>query len=113
MDRRVESVNETVDATWSSTVPPGETVTSQLSPSSPTEDSSGDLRTDRPRLQRSMGQSKKTFRLRRSRKSHFEVTKFMYYSVFPSLRYLQHSQVWNQNRIFNGQTNVNRYNNVF
>ncbi|XP_067205239.1 protein unc-80 homolog isoform X2 [Linepithema humile] len=52
----------------------GETVTSQLSPSSPTEDSSGDLRTDRPRLQRSMGQSKKTFRLRRSRKSHIEMT---------------------------------------
>ncbi|XP_025991095.1 protein unc-80 homolog isoform X7 [Solenopsis invicta] len=50
----------------------GETVTGQLSPSSPTEDSSGELRTDRPRLQRSMGQSKKTFRLRKSRKSHIE-----------------------------------------
>lgn len=52
----------------------GETVTGQLSPSSPTEDSSGELRTDRPRLQRSMGQSKKTFRLRKSRKSHIETT---------------------------------------
>ncbi|EGI65756.1 Protein unc-80-like protein, partial [Acromyrmex echinatior] len=50
----------------------GETVTGQLSPSSPTEDSSGELRTDKPRLQRSMGQSKKTFRLRKSRKSHIE-----------------------------------------
>ncbi|KAL0104477.1 hypothetical protein PUN28_017301 [Cardiocondyla obscurior] len=50
----------------------GETVTGQLSPSSPIEDSSGELRTDRPRLQRSMGQSKKTFRLRKSRKSHIE-----------------------------------------
>ncbi|XP_071635615.1 protein unc-80 homolog isoform X3 [Temnothorax longispinosus] len=52
----------------------GETMTGQLSPSSPTEDSSGELRTDRPRLQRSMGQSKKTFRLRKSRKSHIETT---------------------------------------
>ncbi|XP_032667265.1 protein unc-80 homolog isoform X5 [Odontomachus brunneus] len=50
----------------------GETLTSQLSPSSPTEDSSGELRTDKPRLQRSMGQSKKTFRLRKSRKAHIE-----------------------------------------
>ncbi|KAG7191052.1 hypothetical protein KM043_007098 [Ampulex compressa] len=54
--------------------PTGETVTSQLSPSSPNEDSSGESRPDRPRLQRSMGQSKKTFRLRRSRKTHVEVT---------------------------------------
>ncbi|XP_032667273.1 protein unc-80 homolog isoform X11 [Odontomachus brunneus] len=52
----------------------GETLTSQLSPSSPTEDSSGELRTDKPRLQRSMGQSKKTFRLRKSRKAHIELT---------------------------------------
>ncbi|XP_011346095.1 protein unc-80 homolog isoform X3 [Ooceraea biroi] len=52
----------------------GETVTSQLSPSSPTEDSSGELHTDRPRLQRSMGQSKRTFRLRKSRKTHIEMT---------------------------------------
>ncbi|XP_018375379.1 PREDICTED: protein unc-80 homolog isoform X1 [Trachymyrmex cornetzi] len=52
----------------------GETVTGRLSPSSPTEDSSGELRTDKPRLQRSMGQSKKTFRLRKSRKSHIETT---------------------------------------
>ncbi|XP_072743186.1 protein unc-80 homolog isoform X2 [Anoplolepis gracilipes] len=52
----------------------GETVTSQLSPSSLIEDGSGEFRTDRPRLQRSMGQSKKTFRLRKSRKSHIEMT---------------------------------------
>lgn len=53
-------------------------MTSQLSPSSPIEDNSGEFRTDRPRLQRSMGQSKKTFRLRKSRKSHIEVTNFIY-----------------------------------
>ncbi|XP_034937651.1 protein unc-80 homolog isoform X5 [Chelonus insularis] len=52
----------------------GETVTSQLSPSSPIDDSSGDSRQDRPRLQRSMGQSKKTFRLRKSRRTHMEVS---------------------------------------
>ncbi|XP_066582663.1 protein unc-80 homolog [Prorops nasuta] len=52
----------------------GETVTSQLSPSSPTEDSSGECRPDRPRLQRSMGQSKRTFRLRKSRRAHAEPT---------------------------------------
>ncbi|XP_063984989.1 protein unc-80 homolog isoform X3 [Diachasmimorpha longicaudata] len=51
----------------------GEIVTSQLSPNSPAEDSSGESRLDRPRLQRSMGQSKRTFRLRKSRKSHIEV----------------------------------------
>ncbi|XP_035727921.1 protein unc-80 homolog isoform X2 [Vespa mandarinia] len=51
----------------------GETVTNQLSPSSPNEDSSGESRPDRPRLQRSMGQSKRTFRLRKSRKSHVEM----------------------------------------
>ncbi|KAK2588606.1 hypothetical protein KPH14_006375 [Odynerus spinipes] len=51
----------------------GETVTSQLSPSSPNEDSSGESRPDRPRLQRSMGQSKRTFRLRKSRRSHVEM----------------------------------------
>ncbi|XP_026299994.1 protein unc-80 homolog isoform X5 [Apis mellifera] len=50
----------------------GETVTSQLSPTSPNEDSSGESRPDKPRLQRSMGQSKKTFRLRKSRRSHVE-----------------------------------------
>ncbi|XP_035727928.1 protein unc-80 homolog isoform X9 [Vespa mandarinia] len=53
--------------------PTGETVTNQLSPSSPNEDSSGESRPDRPRLQRSMGQSKRTFRLRKSRKSHVEM----------------------------------------
>ncbi|XP_058795328.1 protein unc-80 homolog isoform X2 [Phymastichus coffea] len=50
----------------------GETVTSQLSPSSPNEDSSGESRPDKPRLQRSMGQSKRTFRLRKSRRAHVE-----------------------------------------
>ncbi|EFN85740.1 Uncharacterized protein KIAA1843 [Harpegnathos saltator] len=52
----------------------GETLTSQLSPTSPIEDSSEEVRTDKPRLQRSMGQSKKTFRLRKSRKAHIELT---------------------------------------
>ncbi|CAL7937444.1 unnamed protein product [Xylocopa violacea] len=51
----------------------GETVTSQLSPTSPNEDSSGESRPDKPRLQRSMGQSKKTFRLRKSRRAHVEI----------------------------------------
>ncbi|XP_044582762.1 protein unc-80 homolog isoform X13 [Cotesia glomerata] len=51
----------------------GETVTSQLSPNSPIEDSSGESRQDKPRLQRSMGQSKKTFRLRKSRRTHIEI----------------------------------------
>ncbi|XP_076677709.1 unc80, NALCN channel complex subunit isoform X4 [Andrena cerasifolii] len=52
----------------------GETVTSQLSPTSPNEDSSGESRPDKPRLQRSMGQSKKTFRLRKSRRTHIEIS---------------------------------------
>ncbi|XP_025991096.1 protein unc-80 homolog isoform X8 [Solenopsis invicta] len=68
--REVSETKETCAEQPPSTT--GETVTGQLSPSSPTEDSSGELRTDRPRLQRSMGQSKKTFRLRKSRKSHIE-----------------------------------------
>ncbi|XP_031838286.1 unc80, NALCN channel complex subunit isoform X4 [Nomia melanderi] len=51
----------------------GETLTSQLSPTSPNEDSSGECRPDKPRLQRSMGQSKKTFRVRKSRRTHIEV----------------------------------------
>ncbi|CAK9824157.1 Protein unc-80 homolog [Anthophora retusa] len=50
----------------------GEIVTSQLSPTSPNEDSSGESRPDKPRLQRSIGQSKKTFRLRKSRRTHVE-----------------------------------------
>ncbi|KOC65753.1 Protein unc-80 like protein, partial [Habropoda laboriosa] len=50
----------------------GEIVTSQLSPTSPNEDSSGESRPDKPRLQRSIGQSKKTFRLRKSRRAHVE-----------------------------------------
>ncbi|XP_034179249.1 unc80, NALCN channel complex subunit isoform X3 [Osmia lignaria lignaria] len=52
----------------------GETMTSQLSPTSPNEDSSGECRPDKPRLQRSMGQSKKTFRLRKSRRAHIEMS---------------------------------------
>ncbi|XP_066993860.2 protein unc-80 homolog [Anabrus simplex] len=54
----------------------GETSTTPLSPSSPAEDSSGELggRPDKPRLQRSKAQSRKTFRLRKSRKSHIEVS---------------------------------------
>ncbi|XP_020299995.1 protein unc-80 homolog isoform X4 [Pseudomyrmex gracilis] len=55
----------------------GDTVTSQQSPSSPTEDSSGELRTDRHRLQHTLGQSKRTFRFRRSRKSHIEISETM------------------------------------
>ncbi|XP_076295581.1 unc80, NALCN channel complex subunit isoform X10 [Lasioglossum baleicum] len=51
----------------------GETMTSQLSPTNPNEDSSNECRPDKPRLQRSMGQSKKTFRLRKSRRAHIEV----------------------------------------
>ncbi|KZC08559.1 Protein unc-80 like protein, partial [Dufourea novaeangliae] len=53
--------------------PTGVTMMSQLSPTSPNEDSSGESRPDKPRLQRSMGQSKKTFRLRKSRRTHIEV----------------------------------------
>lgn len=62
----------------------GEIVKSQLSPNSPTKDSSSESNT-RPRLQRSMGQSKRTFRLRKSRKSHIEVIKnlliFIFYKI--------------------------------
>ncbi|XP_053975913.1 protein unc-80 homolog [Hylaeus volcanicus] len=52
----------------------GETMTSQLSPTSPNEDSSVESRPDKPRLQRCTGQSKKTFRLRKSRRTHIEVS---------------------------------------
>ncbi|XP_023318464.1 protein unc-80 homolog isoform X2 [Trichogramma pretiosum] len=50
----------------------GETITSQLSPNSPMDDSSGESKPDKPRLQRSMGASKRTFRLRKSRRAHAE-----------------------------------------
>ena len=64
-----------MEMTFVLTISLGETVTSQLSPTTPTEDSSGESRPDKPRLQRSMGQSKRTFRLRKSRKSHIDVIK--------------------------------------
>ncbi|GLG97294.1 Protein unc-80 homolog [Gryllus bimaculatus] len=55
----------------------GETSTTPLSPSSPAEDSSGELGSlqDKPRLQRSKAQSRKTFRLRKSRKSQLGVSR--------------------------------------
>ncbi|XP_049834730.1 protein unc-80 homolog isoform X4 [Schistocerca gregaria] len=55
----------------------GETSVTPLSPGSPTEGSSGEMSsrsTDKPRLQRSKAQSRKTFRLRKSRKSRIEVS---------------------------------------
>ncbi|KAK0161490.1 hypothetical protein PV327_009955 [Microctonus hyperodae] len=64
----------TDETTSENPVTTGEIVMTQLSPSSPVEqDSSGESRQDKPRLQRSMGQSKKTFRLRKSRRSHIEI----------------------------------------
>ncbi|XP_047105152.1 protein unc-80 homolog isoform X2 [Schistocerca piceifrons] len=57
--------------------PAGETSVTPLSPGSPTEGSSGEMSsrsTDKPRLQRSKAQSRKTFRLRKSRKSRIEVS---------------------------------------
>lgn len=51
----------------------GETSTTPLSPGSPAEESTGEVNTNRPRLQRSKAQSRKTFRLRRSRKNRIEV----------------------------------------
>lgn len=55
----------------------GETSTTPLSPESPIEDSSSEAQ--RPsRLQRSKAQSRKTFRLRRGRQNHGEVTVFLY-----------------------------------
>ncbi|KAF5273419.1 hypothetical protein FQA39_LY07436 [Lamprigera yunnana] len=52
----------------------GETSTTPLSPGSPADDSSGELHPNKPRLQRVKAQSRKTFRLRKSRKSHIEVS---------------------------------------
>jgi hypothetical protein len=54
----------------------GETSTTPLSPSSPADESSSEIngRPNKPRLQRSKAQSRKTFRLRKSRKSHIEVS---------------------------------------
>ncbi|XP_069694357.1 protein unc-80 homolog isoform X2 [Periplaneta americana] len=54
----------------------GETSTTPLSPSSPADESSSEMsgRPNKPRLQRSKAQSRKTFRLRKSRKSHIEVS---------------------------------------
>lgn len=50
----------------------GETSTTPLSPDSAAEDSSGEMA--KPRLQRSKAQSRKTFRLRRGRQNHGEIT---------------------------------------
>ncbi|KAJ8981787.1 hypothetical protein NQ317_014803 [Molorchus minor] len=47
----------------------GETSTTPLSPGSPVDDSSGEIYPNKSRLQRVKPQSRKTFRLRRSRKS--------------------------------------------
>ncbi|CAG9815242.1 unnamed protein product [Phaedon cochleariae] len=47
----------------------GETSTTPLSPSSPVDDSSGEIYPNKPRLQRIKPQSRKTFRLRRSKKN--------------------------------------------
>ncbi|XP_031332358.1 protein unc-80 homolog isoform X3 [Photinus pyralis] len=52
----------------------GETSTTPLSPGSPADDSSGELHPNKPRLQRVKVQSRKTFRLRKSRKSRIEVS---------------------------------------
>lgn len=60
-------------------------MTSQLSPNSPTEDSSSESRPDKPRLQRSMGQSKRTFRLKKSRRAHIEVKGNNITDNYPSL----------------------------
>ncbi|XP_037920959.1 protein unc-80 homolog [Hermetia illucens] len=50
----------------------GETSTTPLSPESPADDSSSEHQ--RPRLQRSKASSRKTFRLKRGRASHTEIT---------------------------------------
>ncbi|XP_065337258.1 protein unc-80 homolog isoform X7 [Cloeon dipterum] len=52
----------------------GETSTNPLSPGSPNDESSGEHSGRKPRLQRSKAQSRKTFRLRKSRKSKIEVS---------------------------------------
>lgn len=51
----------------------GETSTTPLSPGSPAEDSSGETHPNKSRLQRIKPQSRKTFRLRKSRKNRIEV----------------------------------------
>ncbi|XP_071444564.1 protein unc-80 homolog isoform X1 [Hetaerina americana] len=66
-----QHVASTVETRYSS----GDTSTTPLSPSSPTEEGSVDITGHpKPRLQRSKAQSRKTFRLRKSRKSHIEVS---------------------------------------
>lgn len=50
----------------------GETSTTPLSPDSAADDSSGEMQ--KPRLQRSKAQSRKTFRLRRGRPPHGDIT---------------------------------------
>ncbi|XP_059490383.1 protein unc-80 homolog isoform X4 [Neocloeon triangulifer] len=52
----------------------GETSTTPLSAGSPNDESSGEHSGRKPRLQRSKAQSRKTFRLRKSRKSKIEVS---------------------------------------
>ncbi|XP_050510714.1 protein unc-80 homolog isoform X5 [Diabrotica virgifera virgifera] len=47
----------------------GETSTTPLSPGSPAEDSSGEIYPNKPRLQRIKPQSRKTFRIRKSKKT--------------------------------------------
>ncbi|KAJ8917160.1 hypothetical protein NQ315_012652 [Exocentrus adspersus] len=51
----------------------GETSTTPLSPASPADDSSGEIYPNKSRLQRIKPQSRKTFRLRRSRKNNSRV----------------------------------------
>lgn len=51
----------------------GETSTTPLSPGSPADDSSSEIHSNKPRLQRVKAQSRKTFRLRKSRKNRMEV----------------------------------------
>ncbi|XP_025829365.1 protein unc-80 homolog [Agrilus planipennis] len=52
----------------------GETSTTPLSPGSPADESSGENQTNKHRLQRTKAQSRRTFRLRRSRKNRIEVS---------------------------------------
>ncbi|XP_046393341.1 protein unc-80 homolog [Ischnura elegans] len=66
-----QHVASTVENRYSS----GDTSTTPLSPSSPIEEGSVDIAGHpKPRLQRSKAQSRKTLRLRKSRKSHIEVS---------------------------------------
>ncbi|XP_017782231.1 PREDICTED: LOW QUALITY PROTEIN: protein unc-80 homolog, partial [Nicrophorus vespilloides] len=52
----------------------GETSTTPLSPGSPADDSSGEMQPSKSRLQRVKPQSRKTFRLRKSRKCRMEMS---------------------------------------